>query len=62
MDNLEHPYFYCYSYRLAFFIKSQGVCYIDKGTNLNSKSKYYKFQKSERLDGIIRIWNQIKQS
>jgi len=39
--------FFCYSFKLAYFIKSQGL-------------DYYVFQKSDRLDEIIQQWNKLK--
>lgn len=42
------------------FLKSYGLHYLHKGTNLNSKSKYYLFEKSSKLDYAIDIWNAIK--
>ncbi len=58
MEN--NKYFYCYSYKLMHFLKSYGLHYLHKGTNLNSKSKYYLFEKSSELDYAIDIWNAIK--
>lgn len=57
---VNKPYFYCYSYKLAFFIKSQGISYLLKGNNKNSKCKYYMFAKSNELDDAIKLWNELK--
>ena len=58
MDNK----FYCYSKRLAYFIRSFNVKYLSAGTNKNSNTKYYIFEKSDRLDKIIQLYNKVKHS
>ena len=45
--------FYCYSNRLSFFIRSFGIKYIDVGVNAKTKTRYYLFEKSKKLDDII---------
>ena len=52
--------FYCYSFRLAYFIKSQGINYLFKGKNKRNNLTYYAFQKSKKLDQIITLWNKLK--
>lgn len=52
--------FYCYSFKLAYFIKSQGVSYLFKGRNKNNNLTYYAFQKSDRIDHIIKLWERLK--
>lgn len=52
--------FYCYSFRLAYFIKSQGVDYQYKGRNRNNNLTYFAFMKSKKLDEIIIQWNKLK--
>lgn len=52
--------FYCYSKRLYYFIKSFDVNYISFGINKNTNTKYYIFEKSEKLDKIIDLYNEIK--
>lgn len=52
--------FFCYSFKLAYFIKSQGLDYLNKGRNRNNNLTYYVFQKSDRLDEIIQQWNKLK--
>lgn len=52
--------FYCYSFKLAYFIKSQGIDYLYKGTNKNNRLTYYAFQKSDNLDKAIGLWNKLK--
>ena len=56
----DNNIFYCYSFRLAYFIKSQGVSYLFKGKNKNNNLTYYAFQKSEHLDHIIQKWYKLK--
>ena len=55
-------YFYCYSMRMSHFIRAFGVKYLDVGFNAKSKTKYYVFEKSERLDKIIELYNKVKHS
>lgn len=52
--------FYCYSFKLAYFIKSQGTNYLFKGKNKNNNLTYFAFPKSEGLDRIIVSWNKLK--
>lgn len=52
--------FYCYSFRLAYFIKSQGIDYEFKGKNKNNGLTYYAFCKSNLLDNAIQKWNRLK--
>lgn len=52
--------FYCYSFRLAYFIKSQGINYLFKGKNKRNNLTYYAFKKSIDLDRIISSWNKLK--
>lgn len=58
----ENNLFYCYSFRLAYFIKSQGMNYINKGKNRNNGLTYYVFNKSKELDEIIILWNKLKEA
>ena len=53
-------YFYCYSSRMAHFIRAFDVKYLDVGFNAKSATKYYVFEKSERLDKIIELYNSVK--
>lgn len=53
-------YFYCYSSRMAHFIRAFDIKYIDIGVNRNSNTKYYIFDKSEKLDKVIELYNKVK--
>ena len=53
-------YFYCYSSRMAHFIRSFDIKYLDVGFNAKSGTKYYVFEKCQRLDEIIKLYNQVK--
>lgn len=55
-------YFYCYSSRMAHFIRAFNIKYVDVGVNSNTNTKYYLFEKSERLDKIINLYNEVKYS
>ena len=52
--------FYCYSKKLSHFIRAFDISYIDIGIHPRTKVKYYMFSKSERLDKIIELYNEIK--
>ena len=53
-------YFYCYSQRLARFCQAFGLRYVSEGINGRTNTKYYMFQKSKKLDEIIKLWNTVK--
>lgn len=55
-------YFYCYSKRMAHFIKAFDIKYINIGINKRTNVKYYVFTKSEKLDKIIELYNKVKHS
>lgn len=54
--------FYCYSTKLLYFIKSFGISYISTGFNPSSHNKFYVFPKSEKLDQVIALYNEVKHS
>ena len=60
MNNASNELFYCYSFRLAYFIKSQGMDYLNKGKNKKNNLSYFVFKKSKELDEIICEWNELK--
>lgn len=55
-----HDYFYCYSYRLMYFIKSCGIDYEKYGFNKNNGLKYFMFERSEKLNNVLDKWNDLK--
>lgn len=55
-----HNYFYCYSYRLMYFIKSYGVNYEKYGFNKNNGLKYFMFLRNEKLNNILDEWDKLK--
>ncbi len=55
-------YFYCYSKRMAHFIRAFDIKYINIGINKRTNVKYYVFTKSEKLDKIIELYNKVKHS
>ena len=52
--------FYCYSSRMAHFIRAFDVKYEKVGFNKNTQTKYYIFNKSKKLDEIIQLYNNVK--
>lgn len=55
-----NEYFYCYSKRMAHFIRAFDIRYVNVGVNEKSNTKYYVFIKSERLDKVIQLYNSVK--
>lgn len=55
-----HNYFYCYSYRLMYFIKSYGVNYEKYDFNKNNGLKYFMFLRNEKLNNILDEWDKLK--
>lgn len=53
-------YFYCYSYRLMYYLKSQGIRYIRYGFNKKNHLKYFVFPKDEQLNRSLRQWDEQK--
>lgn len=52
--------FYCYSLRLFHFLSAfSEKCYVSK-VNSVSNTRYWVFRKSERLDRIIALYNEVK--
>lgn len=52
--------FYCYSLRLYHFLSAFGeACHMSK-INSVSKNRYWVFRKSDRLDRIIALYNEVK--
>lgn len=60
IDKKQTNLFFCYSHKLAYFIKSQGINYINKGVNRNNHLSYFVFNKSNKLDDVIKMWNELK--
>lgn len=52
--------FYCYSKRMSLFLRAMKEEYISIGINKNTNMKYWTFAKSDRLDKLISLWNEIK--
>lgn len=58
MDNGVN--FYCYSLKLFHFLSAfSEKCYISK-INKVSNTRYWVFRKSERLDNLIDLYNDVK--
>ena len=52
--------FYCYSIRLYHFLAAFNEhCYSSK-INPSSNNRYWVFKKSQRLDNLIKTYNQMK--
>lgn len=59
-ENKENNLFYCYSNRLALFLRSFRFRYINSSVNKNSNTKYWVFEKSDKLDEAIQLYNEVK--
>lgn len=55
-------YYYCYSKRLSHFIRAFEIPYITVRVHATTHIKYYVFQKSEKLDRVIALYNEVKHS
>ena len=53
--------FYCYSKRLNQFLSLFGVGYIDKNYNCNTQAEYYTYERTNKLDFLLKKWEEIKQ-
>lgn len=52
--------FYCYSNRLNYFLISLKFRYLSVGINKNTNKKYWVYEKSEKLDDAISLYNSVK--
>lgn len=52
--------FYCYSKRLSYFIRAFDIHYVSTGINQNTKVTYQVYPKSEKLDKVIALYNEVK--
>lgn len=59
---MENNKFFCYSKRMAHFIRSFDIQYINVGINRRTNIKYYVFEKSDKLDRVIELYNKVKHS
>ena len=58
--NVGGDYFYCYSRRMALFIRSMGYFYEEIGHNDRTEAVYTKFRKTKKLNEILKLWDKIK--
>lgn len=57
---IKSKYFYCYSTKLKSFLKAFGIDYITKGINPNSKTMYFMFDRSDKLNAVLSFWGTCK--
>ena len=63
MDNKENIELYCcYSLNLREFLYSNGVRYKLAALNPNSKSLFWVYIKTEKLDRLLTEWSQNRQT
>lgn len=53
-------FFYCYSRRMALFIRAMGIQYVEIGEHPITKAPYTKFYKSKKLDQVMSLWREIR--
>lgn len=53
-------YFFCYSYRLMYFIKACGINYIRHDFNKNNGLKFFIFKRTDSLDIVLNEWDNLK--
>ena len=56
----EREIFYCKSFRLNSFIRAFGERCIDSTINEKNNRRIWAFQKSDRLDRILKLWDRVK--
>ena len=52
--------FYCYSTKMSYFIRAFDIKYVEVGFNAKSGTWYHVFEKSEKLDKVISLYNSVK--
>lgn len=53
-------YFYCYSYNLKEFLKSNGLRYISASVNSNTQKKFWVFEGTNELNRLLSVWSSKK--
>ena len=57
----DDKHFYCYSVQLKYFLQAFNEEIISTGINHNSLHRYFVFNKSARLDSLIKLYNECKE-
>lgn len=57
---MKSKIYYCYSRNLHYFLMALGERYISSSVNKTSNVRYWTFQKSEKLDQKINLYNSVK--
>ena len=60
VKDLGGDYFYCYSHRMALFIRAMGYRFEEVGEHPYTGAVYTKFRKTKKLNKILNLWDQIK--
>ena len=53
-------YFYCYSYNLKEFLKSNGLRYVAASVNSNTQKKFWVFEGTNELNRLLSVWSSKK--
>lgn len=60
MNQNQNDIYYCYSLRLYHFLVSfREKCY-STNHNKNTGKRYWTFKKSQRVDSLIALYNELK--
>ena len=54
-------YFYCYSYNLKEFLRSNGLRFITAAVNMNTQKKYWVFEGDQELNRLLDVWKSRRQ-
>lgn len=57
---MENNYFYCYSNKMNYFLMALSFRYVSTNINKNTNKKYWVYDKSEKLDSAIELYNSVK--
>ena len=57
---MDRKYFYCYSYNLKTFLCENGLRYITNSVNSNTQKKFWLFERTEQLCGLLDVWRERK--
>jgi hypothetical protein len=53
---LESKYFYCYSKPLKDYFLENGLKYISKSVHEKTRKKYWLFEGTKKLNGLLAEW------
>lgn len=57
---MTNNYFYCYSKRMNYFLMALKFTCVSIGINHRTNKKYWVYDKSDKLDSVIQLYNAVK--